>query len=135
MSRRTRSSASPSPPRDLMEFCTEKELVAQTGHEAHEWPLVIVKELVDNGIDACEEAEVAPVVKITITTGKRGKPTCIVIEDNGPGIPAETISGIIDLQRQDLVARSVHQPDPGPSRQCSEDHLADGLCARRQDQG
>ena len=71
-------------------------MVAQTGHEAHRWPLVIVKELVDNGIDACEEAGVAPVIKVTITTGKRGKPTRIVIEDNGPGIPAETIAGIID---------------------------------------
>jgi Histidine kinase-, DNA gyrase B-, and HSP90-like ATPase len=81
----------------LMEFCTEKELVAQTGHEAHKWPLVIVKELVDNAIDACEEAEVAPViVEIAIATGKRGKPTRIVIEDNGPGIPTETIAGIID---------------------------------------
>jgi hypothetical protein len=80
----------------LMEFCTEKELVAQTGHEAHKWPLVIVKEIVDNSIDACEEAEVAPVVRVTITTGKRGKPTRIVIEDNGPGIPSQTIGGIID---------------------------------------
>jgi hypothetical protein len=59
----------------LMEFCTEKELVAQTGHEARKWPLVIVKELVDNAIDACEETEVAPVVKITIATGKRTKST------------------------------------------------------------
>jgi Histidine kinase-, DNA gyrase B-, and HSP90-like ATPase len=80
----------------LMEFCTEKELVAQTGHEARRWPLVIVKELIDNGIDACEEAEVAPVIKVSIKTGRRGKPTRVVIEDNGPGIPAETITGIID---------------------------------------
>jgi DNA topoisomerase VI subunit B len=80
----------------LMEFCSEKELVAQTGHEARKWPLVIVKELVDNAIDACEEAEVAPVVKITIKTGKRGRPTRIVIEDNARGIPAEVITGVID---------------------------------------
>jgi Histidine kinase-, DNA gyrase B-, and HSP90-like ATPase len=82
----------------LMEFCTEKELVAQTGHESYEWPRVIIKELVDNGIDACEEAEVAPVIKVTITTGKsgKGKPTRIVITDNGPGIPTETITGIMD---------------------------------------
>jgi hypothetical protein len=80
----------------LMEFCNEKELVAQTGHEAHKWPQVVVKELVDNGIDACEERNTAPVIKVTITTGKPGKPTRIVIEDNGPGIPHETISGIID---------------------------------------
>jgi Histidine kinase-, DNA gyrase B-, and HSP90-like ATPase len=89
----------------LMEFCTEKELVAQTGHESCEWPRVIIKELVDNGIDACEEAEVAPVIKVAITTGRKRKsrsrsraikPTRIVIEDNGPGIPAGIISGIID---------------------------------------
>jgi hypothetical protein len=80
----------------LMEFCTEKELVAQTGHESYEWPRVIIKELVDNGIDACEESEVAPVIRVTITTGKSGKPTRIVIADNGSGIPTETITGIID---------------------------------------
>jgi hypothetical protein len=80
----------------LMEFCTEKELVAQTGHESYEWPRVIVKELVDNCIDACEESETAPVIKVRIKTGKSGRPTRIVIEDNGPGIPTETITGIID---------------------------------------
>ena len=96
MNRRTRSSGWRSPLRGSWNSAREKELVAQTGHEAHRWPLVIVKELVDNGIDACEEAGVAPVIKITITTGKSGKPTRIVVEDNGPGIPAETITGIID---------------------------------------
>ena len=80
----------------LMEFCTEKELVAQTGHESHDWLRAILKELVDNGLDNCEEAEVAPVIKVTITTGKSGKPTRIVIEDNGTGIPTETITGVID---------------------------------------
>jgi hypothetical protein len=80
----------------LMEFCTEKELVAQTGHESYEWPRVIVKELVDNGLDHCEEAEIAPVIKVTITTGKRGRPTRIVVQDNGLGIPTATISDVID---------------------------------------
>ena len=80
----------------LMEFCTEKELVAQTGHESYQWLRVIAKELVDNGIDVCEEAGVAPVIKVAIKTGKSGKPTRIVVEDNGPGIPTETITGIID---------------------------------------
>jgi Histidine kinase-, DNA gyrase B-, and HSP90-like ATPase len=80
----------------LVEYCNEKELVAQTGHESYEWPRVIIKELVDNAIDACEEAEVAPVIKVAITTGKRGKPTRIVVADNGPGIPPATVTGIID---------------------------------------
>ena len=82
----------------LMEFCTEKELVAQTGHEAHRWPEVIAKELVDNAIDACEEDSIAPVIKFTIKKGhaKSRRPTQIIVEDNGPGIPAKLIAGIID---------------------------------------
>jgi hypothetical protein len=75
----------------LAEYCSEKELVAQTGHESHAWLLVIIKELVDNA----EETGVAPVITITIMT-KSGKPTRIVVEDNGSGIPAETVAGIID---------------------------------------
>ena len=42
----------------LMEFCTRRELVNQTGHDVFEWPLVILKELTDNALDAAEEAEI-----------------------------------------------------------------------------
>lgn len=38
-----------------LDFLSQKELVAQTGHQIREWPLVILKELVDNALDACEE--------------------------------------------------------------------------------
>jgi len=38
----------------LMEFCTEKELVAQTAHESDEWPLVVVGTLWAFGADAGE---------------------------------------------------------------------------------
>ena len=34
----------------------------QTGHDVLEWPLVVLKELVDNALDAAEEAEIAPAV-------------------------------------------------------------------------
>jgi hypothetical protein len=74
----------------LMEFCTHRELVNQTGHDVWDWPLVIVKELVDNALDAAEEAEIAPVVSIIVDGDT------IAIGDNGPGIPAETIAGVLD---------------------------------------
>jgi DNA topoisomerase VI subunit B len=74
----------------LMEFCNRRELVNQTGHDCWEWPLVILKELVDNAIDACEEAEIAPVISVAV---KRGS---IVVEDNGPGLPEKTIEGVLD---------------------------------------
>jgi DNA topoisomerase VI subunit B len=74
----------------LMEFCTRRELVNQTGHDIFDWLLVVLKELVDNGLDACEEAEIAPVLSIIVKGGS------IIIKDNGPGIPTRTIGAILD---------------------------------------
>ena len=73
-----------------MEFCTRKELVNQTGHDVHEWPLVVLKEFLDNSIDHCEEAGIAPVILIDVQDDK------IIVEDNGRGIPAKTIHGVLD---------------------------------------
>jgi DNA topoisomerase VI subunit B len=66
-------------------------LVKQIGHAVDHWPLVILKELLDNAIDAAEEANTVPVIGIKVATGE------ITITDNGPGIPAETITGILDF--------------------------------------
>ena len=49
-----------------MEFCSERELQNQTGHSVYEWPLVVAKELFDNALDACEEAEVAPDITVIV---------------------------------------------------------------------
>ena len=75
----------------LLDFCSERELTKQIGHGADRWPLVILKELVDNAIDAAEEAGIAPVVGVEVADG------AITITDNGPGIAAETIAGILDF--------------------------------------
>jgi DNA topoisomerase VI subunit B len=75
----------------LLDFCSEKELIAQTGHRPAQWPLVVLKELTDNALDGCEEAGNAP--EITITVDKTG----ITVADNGPGIPAETLKGVLDF--------------------------------------
>ena len=44
----------------LLDFCSEKELTAQTGHDREQWPLVVLKELLDNALDSCEEAGGTP---------------------------------------------------------------------------
>ena len=75
----------------LLDFASEKELIAQTGHRTCDWPLVILKELTDNAIDACEEAGVTP--EITVTVDESG----ITVADNGPGLPAETVKGVLDF--------------------------------------
>jgi DNA topoisomerase VI subunit B len=74
----------------LLDFFSQKELEAQTSHSPDEWPLAIVKELVDNALDACEEAGIAPVLAITV------RHDAIEITDNGPGLPPETIKGVLD---------------------------------------
>jgi DNA topoisomerase VI subunit B len=75
-----------------LEFCSEKELTNQTGHPKEDWPLVALKELVDNALDACEEAGAAPEITIRVST-ETGE---IIIVDNGPGIPPETVKDILD---------------------------------------
>jgi DNA topoisomerase VI subunit B len=91
----------------LLDFCSEKELVAQTGHNKYDWPLVVLKELMDNALDACEEARIAPVLNITV--GHTG----IAIQDNGPGIPHQTIKGILDYTAKVSSKEAYMAPDRG----------------------
>jgi hypothetical protein len=76
----------------LGEFCSQRELVAQTGQAIEDWPLVILKELVDNALDECEEARIAPEVDIMVST-ETGE---ISITDNGRGIPAPVVRDVLD---------------------------------------
>jgi DNA topoisomerase VI subunit B len=74
-----------------MDFFSEKELVTQTGHGIGEWPLVIVKELLDNAHDGCEDANIAPVINVAADA-------CgITVSDNGPGLPEPTLKGALDF--------------------------------------
>jgi DNA topoisomerase VI subunit B len=74
----------------LMEFCSERELQNQTGHSRDDWPLVVGKEAMDNALDACEEAEVAPDITVIVDS------ETIIVQDNADGIDAETIESILD---------------------------------------
>jgi DNA topoisomerase VI subunit B len=40
----------------LMEFFTETELQLQIGQPRHRWPIALLKELINNALDACETA-------------------------------------------------------------------------------
>jgi hypothetical protein len=74
-----------------MDSFSERELVTQTGHGRDEWPLVIIKELLDNALDACEEADIAPI--LGVTADARG----ITVADNGPGLPEATLKAAYDF--------------------------------------
>ncbi len=91
----------------LLDFCSRKELIAQTGHQPEAWPLVLLKELVDNALDACEEAEVAPEIRIQVDD------TGITVSDNGPGIPPETVADVLDFSIRVSSREAYVAPDRG----------------------
>ena len=72
------------------EYFTEKELRAQIGHGPEYWPVAIVRELIDNGLDACEMAGVLPEITVTAEDDQ------ITVVDNGPGIPPDVLKKSMD---------------------------------------
>ena len=90
-----------------MDFFSEKELTTQTGHQVEEWPLVFLKETIDNALDACEEADAAPV--ITVTADECG----ITVKDNGPGLPESTLESALDFSVRASNREAYVAPDRG----------------------
>lgn len=90
----------------LLEFCTVAELTKLVGFDSTRWPLVVVKELIDNALDACEEAKTAPEITVAIANNT------ISIADNGPGIPADTIARLLDYRNK----TSSREAYVGPTR-------------------
>jgi hypothetical protein len=111
----------------LMEFCTRRELQNQTGHGVGEWPLVVLKELMDNALDACEESEVAPVISITVE-----EPGSITIQDNAGGIETETIKSILDYSIRVSSREAYVSPTRGAQGNALKTILAMGYVLDRE---
>src|SRR5690606_8006700 len=73
-----------------LEYFSEKELRAQIGFDVDYWPVAILRELIDNALDAAEAAGVPPEIGVSTADDT------ITVTDNGPGIPAETIARSLD---------------------------------------
>lgn len=74
-----------------MDFFSRKELVTQTGHSVAEWPLVFIKEAVDNAIDACEIAGIPPIIEV------KADAAGIEVRDNGVGLPESTLKAAMNF--------------------------------------
>jgi DNA topoisomerase VI subunit B len=75
----------------LLDFFSEKELVLQTGHDREDWPDVLLKELVDNALDAAEDARVPPEITVSVEGDS------LSVADNGPGLAPEIVTRILDF--------------------------------------
>jgi len=73
-----------------LDFFGASELTRQIGHPSELWPLALLKELLDNALDACEGAGVAPDIVVTI------EPDYLTVQDNGPGLPAAVLERSLD---------------------------------------
>jgi hypothetical protein len=74
----------------LMDYFTEAELTRQIGHSHGFWAIAMLKEVIDNSLDACEEASIPPEIAVTIS------PDGFTVADNGPGIPTGIIQQSVD---------------------------------------
>lgn len=74
----------------LLEYFSEKELSMQLGHGRDLWRLVLAKELIDNGLDACESAGILPEIRLYLSDNG------YAVRDNGPGLPESTIQRSLD---------------------------------------
>ena len=104
----------------LADFASPEELTRQIGHPPALWPVVILKELVDNALDECERAGVAPV--ITITVGDDS----ICVSDNGDGIPAKTVRQILNYANRASSNAAYVSPTRGQQGNALQTLLAMG---------
>jgi DNA topoisomerase VI subunit B len=73
-----------------LEFFSERELIMQMGFERRAWPIALLKELIDNSLDACESAGVAPHITVEECD------STLTVQDNGPGLPVSTLERSLD---------------------------------------
>jgi DNA topoisomerase VI subunit B len=91
-----------------LEYFTEAELTTQTGYDRSAWwPFVIVKETLDNALDACEQAGIAPEITLAVS------PREISITDNGCGISPKTVRKICDYSTRTSDKRVYISPTRG----------------------
>ncbi len=73
-----------------LEFLDPKELTAQMGFSKADWPIALLKELLDNALDACESAGIAPVIAVDL------EDDALTVADNGPGLPLGVLRQSLD---------------------------------------
>jgi DNA topoisomerase VI subunit B len=94
----------------LLEFFSEKELQMQIGHPKDAWLIALAKELIDNGLDACETANVAPEIEVVVESNS------IAVQDNGPRVAGKNTQAIAGLPGQSERQSVLHFTDAGTAR-------------------
>jgi DNA topoisomerase VI subunit B len=93
------------------EYFDARQLSALTGVAEADFASVCLKELIDNALDACETARVAP--DITVEVGQTSGMIRITISDNGPGIPPEVVPKVLNFNTRTSDKAAYRSPTRG----------------------
>jgi DNA topoisomerase VI subunit B len=106
----------------LAEFASTNELIKLTGHDVEYWPIVVVKETIDNALDEAEEAGVAPIVEVSVTGNE------IAVSDLvGRGIAPETVAALSDYTMRTSSREAYVSPTRGAQGHALQTILAMGF--------
>jgi DNA topoisomerase VI subunit B len=93
------------------EYFNARELQAQTGQPRERFATVALKELIDNALDACESAGIAPRIMIEIAMAQAVMQ--ITVADNGAGISPETVRRILNFATRTSDKAAYRSPTRG----------------------
>jgi DNA topoisomerase VI subunit B len=88
-------------------YFSPQGLQRQIGYGQDDWGGVLLKELIDNALDACEQAGVAPVVRVNITDDY------FEVTDNAGGMPPRLIARSTDYRVQVSTKAKYVSPTRG----------------------
>jgi DNA topoisomerase VI subunit B len=90
-----------------LEYFSEKELQAQIGFPMEAWAVALMKELIENGLDASEAHGLRPVVNVEVGDDY------FLVEDEGPGIPPEVVASVLDFSTRTSTNSKYVSPTRG----------------------
>jgi len=93
------------------EYFDPKELQAQTGQPVSKFGEVVLKELIDNALDACESSGIEPVINIGVAIV--GIKMLVCVSDNGAGISEKVIDSILDFDTRTSDKAAYKAPTRG----------------------
>ncbi|MFE2725028.1 ATP-binding protein [Kitasatospora sp. NPDC059327] len=93
------------------EFLDPRALQSQTGQPRARFGDVVIKELLDNALDAAESARVRPEIGLAVSWAEGVARVCVT--DNGPGMPEEVVERILDFTCNVSDKESLRSPTRG----------------------
>ena len=94
------------------DYFTPRGLQAMTGQPLRRFMSVVVKELLDNAIDACERKGVAPCLTVAVDSVSAGQ-IQITVADNGPGIPPDVARQLLTFETRTSDKAAYRSPTRG----------------------